>query len=385
MHITPSDPVALAAELIRAPSVTPRDAGCQEILIRRLEALGFTIHRLRFGVVENFYARLGDTGTHFCFAGHTDVVPPGDPARWECDPFAGEVRNGRLIGRGAADMKGGLAAMVTAVERLLVKRPDFARHHSLSFLITGDEEAEAVDGTARVLEWMHARGERPDYCLVGEPTGIKTLGDCYKVGRRGSCNGTLRIHGRQGHVAHPHLADNPIHRALPPLARLATLRFDAGNDSFPPSALQMTGLLSGEGANNVIPGQLTLQFNIRFSPESTPASLEAAIRAELDAAELPLGYDLEMSVSGLPFLTESGLLGSRIDQAVREILDTVPMPSTSGGTSDARFISRYCPQTLELGLVGNTIHKVNESVPVADLERLTEVYRRLMELVCLQH
>ncbi|MBF0126523.1 MAG: succinyl-diaminopimelate desuccinylase [Magnetococcales bacterium] len=376
-----SAPVLLAAQLIRAPSVTPVDAGCQEILIRRLETLGFTVHRLRFGVVENFYARLGVRGRHFCFAGHTDVVPPGNLEKWTSDPFGGVVRDGHLIGRGAADMKGGLAAMVVAVEGFLQARPEFPEHDSLSFLITGDEEADAVDGTVKVLEWLEERRETLDYCLVGEPTSITTLGDCLKHGRRGSVNGVLRFHGRQGHVAHPHLADNPIHRAAPLLARLAALPFDAGDVAFPPSSLQITALQAGEGANNVIPGQLMAQFNIRFSPASTPASLEAALREVLDAGDLPLGYDLTMTVSGLPFLTGSGVLGRCLDQAVRECLDTVPVPSTSGGTSDARFISRCCPQTLELGLVGKTIHKVNEAVPVEDLVGLTRVYQRLLEIV----
>lgn len=379
MNIDASSSVALARQLVQAPSITPVDAGCQAVLIHRLESMGFTVHRLRFGVVENFYARLGTRGKNFCLAGHTDVVPPGDLDHWECDPFAGEIRNGHLIGRGVADMKGGLAAMVVAVERFLRTRSDFVQHHSLSFLVTGDEEADAKDGTVKMLEWLAERGEVLDFCLLGEPTCNKTLGDCYKIGRRGSVNGTLRFQGRQGHVAHPQLADNPIHRAMPLLARITQLSFDKGDVNFPPSSLQLTSMQAGEGANNVIPGQLTVQFNIRFSPASTPESLESAIRTVLDSGEL-LGYELIMEVSGLPFLTEGGRLGVCLDQAVREVLDSVPIPSTGGGTSDARFIYHHCPQTLEFGLVGTTIHKVNESVLVEDLERLTEVYQRVLEI-----
>ncbi|MBF0429616.1 MAG: succinyl-diaminopimelate desuccinylase, partial [Magnetococcales bacterium] len=264
--ISDFSPAALAAQLIRIPSVTPVDAGCQEILIQRLQAVGFEIHRLRFGVVENFYARLGSQGKNFCLAGHTDVVPPGDLTQWRCNPFAGFIENGRLIGRGAADMKGGMAAMVVAVERFLALHPDFSHYHSLSFLVTGDEEADAYDGTVKVLEWLAERGEVLDFCLVGEPTSAETLGDCFKIGRRGSVNGVIRFHGRQGHVAHPHLADNPIHRAMSLLARIALLRFDEGDLHFPPSSLQMTTLQAGDGTNNVIPGLLP----VIQTPVSTP-------------------------------------------------------------------------------------------------------------------
>ncbi|MBF0261115.1 MAG: succinyl-diaminopimelate desuccinylase [Magnetococcales bacterium] len=366
----------LAAQLVRVPSITPTDAGCQKIVAERLRAAGFTVHELRFGQVENLYARFGTTGKHLCLAGHTDVVSPGDASQWQCDPFAGEIHDGHLIGRGVADMKGGVAALVVAVERYLQAHPDFA--HSISFLITGDEEGDAVDGTIKVLEWLKQRGERLDFCLVGEPTSDTTLGDQYKNGRRGSLNGEIRIPGRQGHVAHPHLADNPIHRAMPLLARLVGLRFDNGSADFPPTSLQLTTIHAGEATtNNVIPGLLIARFNIRFGTASTPESLEQAIRGVLDADGHPYGLRLELS--GLPFLTESGLLADCLRQATQAVLGVVARPSTGGGTSDARFISRDCPQTLELGLVGKTIHKVNESTPVDDLEQLSRVYEQLME------
>ncbi|MEO5345577.1 MAG: succinyl-diaminopimelate desuccinylase [Magnetococcus sp. YQC-9] len=365
----------LTAQLVRVPSITPTDAGCQVIVAQRLREAGFTVHTLRFGAVDNLYARFGTTGKHLCLAGHTDVVSPGDATQWQCDPFAGVIHEGRLIGRGVADMKGGVAALVVAAERFLRTHPGFDQ--SLSFLITGDEEGEAVNGTVQVLEWLRERGEKLDFCLVGEPTSDTTLGDQYKNGRRGSLNGEIRIPGRQGHVAHPHLADNPIHRAMPLLARLAALRFDNGSADFPPTSLQLTTIHAGDATtNNVIPGLLTARFNIRFGTASTPESLEQAIRTVLDADGHPC--ELKLELSGLPFLTQPGLLEHCLREAVQEVLGITPHPSTGGGTSDARFIARDCPHTLELGLVGKTIHKVNESASVSDLERLSRVYERLL-------
>ncbi|MBF0614983.1 MAG: succinyl-diaminopimelate desuccinylase [Magnetococcales bacterium] len=365
----------LTAQLIRAPSITPLDAGCQEIVAQRLAQSGFTIHPLRFGAIKNLYARRGSSGKHLCLAGHTDVVSPGNPGQWQCDPFAGTVIDGQLIGRGVADMKGGVAAMIVGVERFLLEHPEF--HHSISFLITGDEEGEATHGTVKVLEWLRERGEKIDYCLVGEPTSDQQLGDQYKNGRRGSLNGLIRFHGRQGHVAHPHLADNPIHRAMPLLARLTAWRFDAGSADFPPSSLQLTTIHAGDATtNNVIPAQLSVGFNIRFGTASTPESLEQDIRAILDEDG---NYTLDLELSGLPFLTQPGELAICVVEATEEMLGITPRPSTGGGTSDARFIARDCPQTLELGLVGRTIHKVNESAPITDLEDLSRVYQRILE------
>ena len=298
-------PLALATALIRAPSVTPSDHGCQSLLIRHLETMGFAIHPLRFGSVENFYARLGTGGTHLCFAGHTDVVAAGDPDRWRTPPFAAALQDGVLTGRGACDMKGALAAIVAAVARFLAGRPRFASQHSLSFLITGDEEGMATDGTVRVLAWLAERGERFDACLVGEPTSQERLGDCIKNGRRGSLNGEITLFGRRGHVAYPHLAENPIHGAMVLLDRLARLKFDAGNDHFPATAIQFTNINAGDGSTNVIPGRLTAGFNIRFSPESTPEGMEKRIRAVLDAGEVSR-YALKTTPSGLPFLTTGG-------------------------------------------------------------------------------
>ena len=376
---TTLSPLELAIALIQVPSISPHDRGCQALLIAFLQALGFTIHPLRFGEVDNFYARLGTGGKNFCFAGHTDVVTAGDPEAWRAPPFAAEVHDGLLIGRGTNDMKGGIAAMLAATARFLRHRPDFATHNSLSFLITGDEEGVATDGTVRVLEWLRARQETLDYCLVGEPTCMHTLGDGLKNGRRGSLNGELLIHGRQGHVAYPQLADNPIHRVAPLIDRLAQHRFDAGNAHFPATSLQFTNIQAGDGAHNVIPGTLRVTFNFRFSPESTPAGLEQQLRDWLDQVAPPLSYTLTTQLSGLPFLTAGGPLLEAVRHSVQQITGVDPTPSTGGGTSDARFIALDCPQTVEFGLFSPTIHQANERVAVADLERLTGVYEHLLQ------
>ncbi|MEO5371821.1 MAG: succinyl-diaminopimelate desuccinylase [Magnetococcus sp. DMHC-1] len=376
------NPLPLAIELVQTPSITPADHGCQEILIRHLAALGFTIHRCRFGVVDNFYARLGSTGRNFCFAGHSDVVTPGATDQWQFPPFAGSLHNGHLIARGICDMKGALAAMVTAVARFLAERPDFAQHDSLSFLVTGDEEGDAVDGTVRILEWLASRQESLDYCLVGEPTSSAILGDCIKNGRRGSLNGRLTLHGVQGHVAYPHLAANPIHAAMTALDHLTRHAFDAGNADFDPTSLQWTAINAGGSATNVVPATLTAAFNIRFNTEQTPATLEHTLRHILDQAVAACGprfsYTLDLTVTGLPFRTPEGPFLAAMRRAIRSVTGQEALLSTGGGTSDARFIARSCPQTIEFGLVGTTMHKINEQCPVADLEQLTRVYHHLL-------
>lgn len=371
--------------MIQRPSVTPQDCGCQALLIKPLQALGFTVYPLRFGNVENFYARIGSQGKNLCFAGHTDVVAAGDPSLWRSAPFAAEVRDGILTGRGASDMKGGVAAMLAATARFLQKKPDFPKTNSLSFLITGDEEGDAADGTVRVLQWLTNRKERLDYCLVGEPTCIKTLGDGLKNGRRGSLNGALIFHGCQGHVAYPSLADNPIHRAAPALDQMARLSFDAGNAHFPASSLQFTNIHAGDDSSNVIPGTLRVTFNIRFSPESTPEYLEQRIRDILDREVPPSTYTMKMTLSGLPFLSEGGPFLEAISQSVQRVTGVIPIPSTGGGTSDARFISQVCPQTLEFGLLSSSIHQVNEEVRVEDLEQLTAIYEHLLHTLFPSH
>ncbi|MBF0367945.1 MAG: succinyl-diaminopimelate desuccinylase [Magnetococcales bacterium] len=369
------DPLDLALELVRVASVTPADHGCQGIVVARLQALGFKVHPLRFGEVDNFYARLGDVGPNLCFAGHTDVVPSGDLDAWQVDPFGGEIREGEIIARGISDMKGGLAAMVAGVEGFLARQPDFTQRGSLSFLITGDEEGDAVDGTRRVLDWLKEKGERLDYCLVGEPTCSQRLGDVIKNGRRGSLNGEIVIRGVQGHVAYPHLADNPIHRAFGPLGQLAETVLDAGNADFQPSSFQFTGLTSG-GLSNVIPGQIRATFNVRFNTEQTPEGLETIIRGVLDRSGVD--YELNTTLSGLPFRTRGESLLPALQGAIAEATGHPPALSTGGGTSDARFISQYCPETLEFGLVALGIHQVNERCPVVDLRGLAKIYQSLL-------
>ncbi|MBF0195165.1 MAG: succinyl-diaminopimelate desuccinylase [Magnetococcales bacterium] len=369
--------VELAQALIKTPSITPQDLGCQEIIIKRLKAMGFKVYPLRFGVVENFYARLGNSGKNFCFAGHTDVVAPGDNSGWRSDPFAAEIKDGHLWGRGACDMKGAIASMVVAFEKFLKANPNFSKDNSLSFLITGDEEGDAVDGTVRVLDWLNDNNEKLDYCLVGEPTCVAKLGDCLKNGRRGSINGVINFQGKQGHVAYPHLADNPIHKASPALVKLTAIKFDEGDEHFPATSMQFTNIKAGDGSTNVVPGTLEAGFNIRFSPQNTPESLEKKIRAVLDDPDHP-DYKLTLKLSGLPFLSQDGTLRSALDKSIKESLKHEAQSSTGGGTSDARFISQVCAQTIEFGLVGSSMHKLNEGVAIADLEELTQVYHRLL-------
>ncbi len=365
----------LAAELIRRPSVTPEDGGCQDILAERLAASGFHIEHLPFGEVRNLWARRGSDRPLFCFAGHTDVVPPGPLDHWDSDPFTPAVRDGKLYGRGACDMKGEIAAMVNAAEAFVRDHPDHPG--SIAFLITSDEEGPSVDGTVRVVETLEARGEKIDWCLVGEPSSHERLGDTLKNGRRGSLNGFLTVKGRQGHVAYPHRAVNPLHVLAPSLVELVDEEWDQGNAFFPPTTFQIANLNTGTGAENVIPGTLTAQFNFRFSTEVTAETLQRRVATILDKGGFD--YDLTWRLSGDPFLTPAGALVEAASQAVLETLGYRPELSTGGGTSDGRFIAPTGAQVLELGAINASIHQVNEHVGVEELEQLSTIYRRILE------
>lgn len=375
-----SDTVELARQLIACPSVTPNDAGCQALMTVRLEALGFTIEPLRFGEVENFWARRGSTAPLFVFAGHTDVVPTGPLTEWDSDPFQPEIRDGYLYGRGAADMKSSLAAMITACERFVADHPD--HHGSIGFLITSDEEGPAIDGTVKVIEHLQARDEKIDWCLVGEPTSSTELGDVIKNGRRGSLGGRLTIKGQQGHVAYPQLADNPVHRAMPALQELCASAWDQGNAFFPPTTFQISNIQAGTGATNVIPGHVDIVFNFRFSTEQTEQTLRSQVEAILDRHGLD--YELDWVLSGPPFLTEPGALVAAAQQAISEVAGLPPQLSTTGGTSDGRFIAPTGAQVIELGPVNATIHKVNESVKVADIQLLADIYYLILRNLLVQ-
>ncbi len=374
------DPVELAAELIRRPSVTPKDEGAIPLLAKTLEGLGFACHVVEFAQegtapILNLYARRGSKGRNFCFAGHTDVVPPGDLKSWSVDPFGGDVLEGSLYGRGASDMKGAVACFVAAVARFLEERGDV--DGSISFLITGDEEAAAINGTRKLLDWAAKRGEKLDLCLVGEPTSAKKLGDMVKIGRRGSLNGFLTVTGIQGHTANPHLADNAAHRLLKMLQALLAEPIDRGNERFPPTDLQISTIDIGNPTTNVIPGKARAVFNIRFNDQWTSQKLDAWLRQKLDQAGGR--YELTIQVSGESFLTPPGEVSTVLERAIATVTGLKPELSTTGGTSDARFIHRYCP-VAEFGLVGLTMHKVDERAPVADLQALTEIYRTALEL-----
>ncbi|MBK8538063.1 MAG: succinyl-diaminopimelate desuccinylase [Candidatus Competibacteraceae bacterium] len=374
----------LALDLLRRPSITPEDAGCQEVMIIRLAALGFRIERMRFGEVDNFWARYGDSGPLFAFAGHTDVVPPGPLEQWLSPPFAPEIREGYLYGRGAADMKGSLAAMITACERFLAACPQL--QGSMSFLITSDEEGIAVNGTIKVIEALQARGEKITWCLVGEPSSAHQLGDTLKSGRRGSLNGRLLLRGIQGHVAYPHLARNPIHAAGSLVSALADEIWDQGHAFFPPTSFQISNLHSGTGTVNVIPGDLEMLFNFRFSPTLTIEQLKERTRLIIETGllneEVKTGqvfqYDLEWSLSGMPFFTPPGDLVTAAVAAIRAETGLAAELSTSGGTSDGRFIAPTGAQVIELGPLNSTIHKVNERVAIADLEQLSRIYESVL-------
>jgi succinyl-diaminopimelate desuccinylase len=369
-----SDTLQLTETLIARRSVTPDDAGCQALLATRLEQLGFTVTHLRFGDVDNLWARHGTGTPLFVFAGHTDVVPPGPRADWTSDPFTPTLRDGLLYGRGAADMKGSIAAMVTACERFLAAHP----HHSgsLAFLITSDEEGPSVNGTVKVVEWLAARGDRIDWCMVGEPSCRERVGDTIKNGRRGSLNATVKIHGLQGHVAYPMLADNPIHRALPALAELAAVAWDAGNEHFPPTSFQISNIHAGDGTVNVIPGSLDVLCNWRFSTASTEEDIRARTRALLE--RYGLRHELAWHLSGRPFLTPSGRLVDATRAAIAAVTGIDTELSTSGGTSDGRFIAPTGAQVVELGPVNASIHKVNECVDPGELEQLSAIYENIL-------
>jgi len=370
-----SSTLELACELVRRPSVTPEDAGCQDLMAERLAALDFMIEPMPFNDVTNLWARRGGEAPMFCFAGHTDVVPPGPLDQWHSAPFEPEIRDGLLYGRGACDMKGELAAMLTATEAFVGAHPDHSG--SIAFLVTSDEEGPAADGTVRVIETLEARGEKIDYCLVGEPSSQSRLGDTIKNGRRGSINGFLRVRGKQGHVAYPQRALNPLHAFAPVLAELVAEEWDRGNDFFPPTSFQIANLNVGTGAENVIPGVLSAQFNLRFSTELDADAIKRRIHAMLDRAGLD--YELNWRLSGDPFLTPAGALVDAACAAVADVTGNETRLSTGGGTSDGRFIAPTGAQVLELGAVNATIHQANECVGTRELDQLTVIYQRLLE------
>ncbi len=369
--------LSLAKELIECPSITPQDHGCQFILAHRLERLGFTIRSLPFKDVENLWAIHGHKPPLLVFAGHTDVVPPGNPADWETPPFTPHLKDGFLYGRGAADMKGSIAAMITACERFMTQYPEYPG--SIAFLITSDEEGHAENGTVKVLETLKTEGIKIEYCLVGEPSSRKVLGDVLKIGRRGSLNCTLTIFGKQGHVAYPEKANNPIHQAFLPLAELTAIKWDQGNDFFPATSMQISNIAAGTGANNVIPGSLHCHINFRFNTETTPEQLISRLKSVLDTYQIQ--YDLIWTVSGMPFLTPKGLLISSCIQAIQEMTEITPTLTTDGGTSDGRFFAPLGTEIVELGPCNATIHCVNESVKIDDLNKLSLIYERILELM----
>ncbi len=373
--IDETDPtLALTRQLIARPSVTPDDSGCQQLMGQRLTQAGFVVEHMRFGEVDNLWATRGDQGPLLVFAGHTDVVPPGDSTIWQSDPFEATVRGENLVGRGAADMKASLAAMVIACENFVSAYPDHAGR--IGFLITSDEEGPAKDGTVKVMEALTKRGERIDWCVVGEPSSTGTLGDMVKNGRRGSLNATLIIHGKQGHIAYPHLADNPIHRALPALNALTIESWDTGNEFFDPTSLQISTVRAGQGVTNVIPGTLEVLFNVRFSTQVTADAIRERCEAILNQHNL--SYDIEWSLSGEPFLTTPGALLDAVTQSIEGVTGNRPDVSTGGGTSDGRFIAPSGAQVVEVGHVNETIHQCNEHVKLADIARLTEIYRGIL-------
>ncbi|CAI0831440.1 Succinyl-diaminopimelate desuccinylase [Serratia entomophila] len=366
--------IELAQQLIKRPSLSPHDEGCQQLMIDRLKAIGFTVEAMDFEDTQNFWAWRGE-GQTLAFAGHTDVVPTGDEKRWDNPPFEPAIRDGMLYGRGAADMKGSLAAMVVAAERFVAANPD--HRGRLAFLITSDEEASATHGTVKVVEALMARNERLDYCLVGEPSSTDRVGDVVKNGRRGSVTANLHIHGVQGHVAYPHLADNPVHRAMPALNELVAIEWDRGNEFFPPTSMQIANVQAGTGSNNVIPGELFVQFNFRFSTELTDALIKQRVEELLERHQL--NYSIEWRLSGQPFLTARGALVDAVVNAVEHYSEITPQLLTTGGTSDGRFIALMGAQVVELGPVNATIHKVNECVNASDLQLLSRMYQRIME------
>ncbi len=372
-----TDVLALTQELIRRPSITPEDRGCQEIIAERLAKCGFQIEHLRFDDVDNLWARRGSEAPLLCFAGHTDVVPPGPAEQWSVDPFAAEIKGERLIARGAADMKAGLAAMVCACEEFLATHPD--PPGSLAFLITSDEEGAADNGTLKVMETLAGRDEHIDWCVIGEPSSDKVLGDTVRVGRRGSLTGLMRIRGIQGHVAYPLQADNPMHAFGRFVDAITDSPMDAGNALFPPTTFQMVNVHCDAGAPNVVPGELSCRFNFRYSTEWSHETLAAHVEGIL--GPLGLDYEIDWRLAGRPFVTEPGPLSNAVSKAVEEVTGLQPELSTSGGTSDGRFIAPHGVDVVEVGPVNKTIHKVNEEILVADIPRLQAIYRRICELL----
>jgi len=367
--------IKLASDLIARTSVTPDDAGCQEMLIERLNAIGFTCETMVFDDVTNLWARRGKNGPVLAFAGHTDVVPPGPLEKWHSDPFVPEIRDGVLYGRGAADMKSSIAAMVTACERFVEQHADHSG--SIALLITSDEESIAINGTVKVIEVLEARGEKIDWALIGEPSSHEHVGDVCKNGRRGSIGAKLVIHGVQGHVAYPHKVDNPIHRAMPALHDLARHEWDLGNRFFPPTSLQISNINSGTGAHNVVPGHAEVLFNLRYSTEIDARQIIETTKVILDKHELD--YDIDWSISGYPFLTPEGDLVKAAQQAIKHHTGITTDLQTTGGTSDGRFIAPTGAQVLELGPVNDSIHKVNEHVDIGELDTLSDIYQSILK------
>lgn len=365
----------LASELIARPSVTPEDGGCQDLILQRLERIGFSAERLPFGEVTNCWARRGSERPLFVFAGHTDVVPPGPIEQWHSPPFEPSIRDGYLYGRGGADMKSGIAAMVTAVERFVADHPD--HEGSIAFLLTSDEEGPSINGTREVVRLLESRNEKIDWCLVGEPSSDKTLGDTIKNGRRGSLSGKVTIAGVQGHIAYPHLALNPIHAFAPALAKLCAQTWDKGNEYFPPTSFQISNIRAGVGAENVIPGLLECYFNFRFSPETTPDELQSRVQGILEKHGLT--YELTFSLSGMPFITPRGQLVEATCAAIKKVVNVEAGLSTTGGTSDGRFIAPTGAQVIELSVVNATIHKLNECFKVSELVALSRIYETILE------
>ena len=370
----PAATLRLARELISRRSVTPEDGGCQELLAERLARLGFAIERVRRGEVTNLWARRGEARPLLCFVGHTDVVPTGPIEKWHSNPFVPTERDGKLFGRGAADMKTSIAAFVVAVEDFLAKN---VKHSgSIALLITSDEEGPAVEGTVKVVDLLKGRGERIDYCLVGEPTCVSRLGDTIKNGRRGSLSGALRVKGVQAHIAYPHLGKNPVHAVAPALAELAATEWDKGNDSFPPTTWQVSNIHGGTGADNVTPNDVEVRFNFRFGTASTAEGLRQRVHAVLDRHKLE--YDLDWTLGAAPYLTPRGKLVDALSAAIREVTGTAPEVSTTGGTSDGRFIAGICSEVVEFGPVNVSIHKLNEHIDLAAIEPLREIYLRVL-------
>lgn len=376
---THSKTLSLAIDLLKRQSNTPQDAGCQDLMISRLEPLGFKIERMRFGNVDNLYARRGNTGPLLVFAGHTDVVPTGPLDKWHTPPFEPTIKEGMLYARGAADMKTSLAAFITCIEEFIAENPNHTG--SIGLLITSDEEGVAVDGTVKVVEVLKARGELIDYCIVGEPTSNKVVGDMIKNGRRGSLSGKLIVKGIQGHIAYPHLVKNPIHLAAPAIKDMVETVWDKGNEYFPPTSWQISNMNGGTGATNVVPGEVEILFNFRFCPElngagSTEANLKSRVHHILDSHQL--NYDLEWEYSP-PYITPRGNLVDAITEAIEQAYGVTPELSTTGGTSDGRFIADICKQVIEFGPLNATIHKLNECVGVADIEPLKETYKLTLQ------